>query len=51
MNTNNQIKKRIFTIACRKGTAILTDSKLNEKGQGTIKKFTAENSQLACVTY
>ena len=49
MNTNNQIKKRIFTIACRKGTAILTDSKLNEKGQGTIKKFTAESSQLACV--
>ena len=49
MNTNNQIKKRIFTIACRKGTAILTDSKLNEQGHGTVKKFTAENSQLACV--
>lgn len=47
MNTNtntNQIKKRIFAIACRKNTAIITDSK-------TMKydTFTADNSQLACV--
>lgn len=50
MNTNvNQIKKRIFSIACRKGTAILTDSKLNANGAGSLKKFEANSSQVACV--
>lgn len=46
MSTNN-IKKRIFAIACRKGVAVLTDSKPNANGNGTVKQFTAENSQLA----
>lgn len=51
MNTNNnqQIKKRIFSLACRKGTAILTDSKLGPNGKGTFKKFESDNSQLSCI--
>lgn len=48
-NVNNQLKKRIFTIACRKGHSILTDSKQNENGNGTLKQFEAENSQMACL--
>lgn len=51
MNTNNnqQIKKRIFSIACRKGVAILTDSKINASGKGSLRKFDTGNSQLSCI--
>lgn len=45
-NNNNGInqKKRIFGIACRENTAILTDSK-----NFTLKKFTAPTGQIACM--
>lgn len=45
----NQMRKRIFSIACRKGTAILTDSKPNANGNGSLRKFEAKNSQIACI--
>lgn len=45
----NQIQKRVFTIACRKGTAIITDSKPNANGNGSLRKFEGKNSQLACL--
>ena len=43
----NNVKKRIFTVACRKGVAILTDSKPNANGKGSVKDFHAESSQIA----
>lgn len=49
MDTNN---KRVFTIACRNGVAILTDSKVNKNtGKGSLKRFINENkdSQMACL--
>lgn len=45
----NKINKRIFTVACRKGVAILTDSKPNANGKGTVEDFRADNSQVACL--
>lgn len=41
---NTEIKKRIFTIACRKSTAVLTDSK-----NMTSERFDADKSTNACI--
>lgn len=47
----NKMNKRIFTIACRGGIAIQTDSKLKANGKGGLKKFisTTNDSQMACM--
>ncbi len=49
---DTKMNKRVFTIACRKGTAILTDSKLKANGKGDLRRFINENgdSQKACLT-
>lgn len=48
---DTKMNKRVFTIACRKGTAILTDSKLKANGKGDLRRFINENgdSQIACL--
>ncbi|MGL4878019.1 hypothetical protein [Paraclostridium dentum] len=38
--------QRIFTVAGRNGTAIITDSKLNKNGNGTYDTFKGEDTQL-----
>lgn len=49
MTTNNQnaIQERIFTVAYRNGTAILTDSKINVSGKGSLWTFKDESSLIA----
>lgn len=50
MTTNNQVNKRIFTIAGRNNVAIVSDSKIPEgKTAGTYRKFEASSTQLACL--